>query len=57
MCLCHVFKKLCAKILDPIVLGELKKEVAILLVLLEQEFPSGFFDIMTHLLMHLVEEL
>jgi len=29
MHLCHVFKKLCAKILDPTALRELKKEVAI----------------------------
>jgi len=57
MRLCHVFKKLCAKILDPTVLGELKKEMANLLILLEQELPSTFFDIMTHFLMHLVEEL
>ncbi len=27
------------------------------LVLLKQEFPPSFFDIMTHMLVHLVEEL
>jgi hypothetical protein len=32
--LCHVFKKLCVKIVDPTTMGELKKEVAICLVLL-----------------------
>jgi hypothetical protein len=57
ICLCRVFKKLCAKILDPTTMGELKKDVAMILVLLEQEFPPLFFDIMTHLLLHLVEEL
>jgi hypothetical protein len=36
---------------------ELKKDVAMTLVLLEQEFPPLFFDIMMHLLMHLVEKL
>jgi hypothetical protein len=55
--LCHVFKKLCVKIVDPTTMGEVKKEVAICLILLEQEFPPSFFDIMTHLLVHLVEEL
>jgi hypothetical protein len=55
--LCHVFKKLCVKIVDLAIMGELKKEVVICLVLLEQEFPPSFFDIMTHLLIHLVEEL
>ncbi len=34
-----------------------KKDVAITLAFLEQEFPPYFFDIMTHLLVHLVEEL
>jgi hypothetical protein len=38
-------------------MGKLKKDVAITLVLLEQEFSPSFFDIMTHLLIHLVEEL
>ncbi len=56
ICFCCVFKKLCAKIMDPTTMLELKKEVAICLVLLEHEFPP-FFDIMTHLLVHLVEEL
>ncbi len=52
-----VFKKLCAKILNPTTMGELKKDVAFTLILLEQKFPPSFFDIMTHLLFHLVEEL
>jgi hypothetical protein len=34
-----------------------KKDVTITLVFIEQEFPPFFFDIMTNLLMHLVEEL
>jgi len=38
-------------------MGDLKKEVAITLALLEQEFPPSFFDVITHLLIHLVEEL
>jgi hypothetical protein len=52
-----VFKKLCAKILDPTTMGEFKKDVALTLVLLKQEFPPSYFDIMTDLLVHLVEEL
>ncbi len=38
-------------------IGELKNEVVVTLVLLERKFPPSFFDIMTHLLVHLVEEL
>ncbi len=38
-------------------IGDLKQDLALTLVLLEWEFPPSFFDIMTHLLVHLVEEL
>jgi len=33
------------------------KHVALTLALLEREFPPSFFNVMTHLLVHLVEEL
>jgi hypothetical protein len=42
---------------DPTRIGELKNDVAITLILLEKEFPPSFFDVMTHLLVHLVEKL
>jgi hypothetical protein len=38
-------------------MGDLKKEMEITLTLLEQEFLPSIFDGMTHLLIHLVEEL
>jgi hypothetical protein len=56
MRLCCVFKKLCAKIVDLAQFRKLKKEMEICLVLLEKEFPPSFFDIMTHLLVHLMEK-
>jgi hypothetical protein len=37
--------------------GGFEKEMAITLALLEQEFSPSFFEIVTHLLIHLVEEL
>ncbi len=37
--------------------GGFEKEMAIALALLEQEFPPSFFEVVTHLLIHLVEEL
>ncbi len=55
ICLNHVCKKLYAKIVDPTTMAELKNDVAITLVLLEKEFPP-FFDIMIHILVHLVDE-
>ena len=36
---------------------ELREDTAITLCMLEKEFPPAFFDVMTHLLVHLVEEL
>jgi hypothetical protein len=54
--LSRVLKKLCAKVVDPTTTGDLKQDVASTLVLLEWEFPP-LFDVMTHLLVHLVEEL
>jgi hypothetical protein len=55
MCLSHVLKKFCAKIVNPRAMEDLKNDMAIFLVLLEKESPSSFFDIMTRLLVHLVE--
>jgi hypothetical protein len=42
---------------DPPMMGDLKKEVAITLDLLKQEFLPSILDVMTHLLICLVEEL
>jgi hypothetical protein len=47
--------KNCAKIVDLKTMDDLKHDVVTLL-LLKKEFPP-FFDTMTHLLVHLVEEL
>ncbi len=58
ICLCRVFKRLCSKIVDLATMGEfIKRKVAMTLVLLEKEFPPFFFNMMTHLLGHLVEDL
>jgi hypothetical protein len=55
--LCQIFKQLHAKVVDLATMGELKNEVIMILVLLKWKFRPSFFDIMTHLLVHLVEEL
>jgi hypothetical protein len=47
-----VSKKLCAKIV-----GDLKQDVVLTLILLEHESSPSFFDVMTPLLVHLMEEL
>jgi hypothetical protein len=38
-------------------IANLQEYLAIALSLLEKEFPPSFFDIMTHLLLHVVDEL
>jgi len=55
--LSHVFKKLCLKVVGPMTMEDFKQDMAMTLVLLEQEHPPSFFHIMTHLVVHLVEEL
>lgn len=52
-----VFKQLCSKIVDLATMGDLKQDVALTLLLLEREFPPSFFDVITHLLVHLMKEL
>jgi hypothetical protein len=42
---------------NPVDYESLKVDIAESMALLEMEFPPLFFDIMTHLLYHLVEEL
>jgi hypothetical protein len=57
MRLSHVFKHVCVKVWNPVDIVSLREDVAIILCLLEKEFPPTFFDIMTHLVLHVVDEL
>jgi hypothetical protein len=50
-----VLKTFCAKIVDLRTMDDFKHDVALIVVLLKITFPI-FFDTMTHLLVHLVEE-
>ena len=52
-----VFRRICAKSIDSKAIEEMRCEAAIALCMLEKEFPPSFFDIMSHLVMHLVEEV
>ena len=53
----RVFRRLCAKVVDPRCEQQVKDDVAETLCMMEKEFPPSFFDIITHLVVHLVEEL
>jgi len=55
--LCFFFNAIWSKILDPMKLDELKNKAVIILCQLEMYFPPTFFDIMVHLIVHLVREI
>jgi hypothetical protein len=57
MRLSWIFHKICVKVWDPTQLPMLQEDVATTLSLLEWELPGAFFDVMTHLCLHAVEEL
>jgi len=53
----RVFRKLCAKTVNRDEAPQLKADAAETICMMEKEMPSSFFDIMSHLPNHLVEEL
>jgi len=55
--LCRLYRKLCAKVVDPANKEEMMCDAAEVLSCMEKDFPPSFFDIMVHLTVHLVEEL
>ena len=55
--LCLFFNAICRKVIDLTMLDDLENEVIILLYQLEMYFPPSFFDIMVHLIVHLVREI
>ena len=55
--LCFFFNVICSKVIDPQQLDNLENETSIILCELEMYFPLSFFDIMIHLIVHLVLEI
>ncbi|KAK1630781.1 hypothetical protein QYE76_005096 [Lolium multiflorum] len=55
--LCAFLNAISQKVIDPLTLQNLQKDVVQCLVSFELVFPPSFFNIMTHLLVHLVEEI
>jgi hypothetical protein len=55
--LCLFFNAFCSKVINPKKLDELENEGAVILCQLEMYFPPSFFDIMVHLIVHLVSEI
>jgi hypothetical protein len=52
-----IFRRLCTKVYNPAEFDSLQADIVDSMALLEMEFTPSFFDIMTHLPYHLVEEL
>lgn len=53
----NLFHRICAKVIRRSEISNLRTCAVEVLCLLELNFPPGFFDIMTHLIVHLVDEL
>ncbi|XP_056695504.1 uncharacterized protein [Spinacia oleracea] len=51
------FKEICKRVINPKDLDRLQSEIVETLCELERIFPPSFFDIMVHLLIHLVDEI
>ncbi len=55
--LSRVFTKLCLKVIDPNTMLVLRAKVVETMSTLKKVYPLACFDVMTHLVIHLVEEL
>ena len=55
--LCFFFNAICRKVINPQQLDDLENEASIILCELEMYFLPSFFDIMIHLIVHLVREI
>jgi len=55
--LCSFFSFICCKVIDLVKLDELEDEIIVILCELEMFFPPSFFDIIVHLVVHLVREV
>lgn len=54
--ICKVFTRLCAKSVDPSTMDELLEKTTNM-CMLEKVFPMSFFDVMSHMPFHLVQQL
>ncbi|KAL6538915.1 hypothetical protein OROMI_025241 [Orobanche minor] len=55
--LCIFFHTICSKVIDPSRLDDLQAEIIQIMCAFEMYFPPSFFDIMPHLVVHLVREI
>jgi len=55
--LCFFFNAIYSKVIDPQQLDDLENEASFILCQLEMYFPPSFFDIIIHLIVHLVWDI
>ncbi|XP_074322821.1 uncharacterized protein LOC141659793 [Apium graveolens] len=55
--LCFFFNVICSKVIDPLTLDKLQADIIVTLCEFEMYFLHSFFDIMVHLVTHLVREI
>ncbi|GJU85087.1 uncharacterized protein Tco_1292633 [Tanacetum coccineum] len=55
--LCLFFNTIHSKVIDPEVLDEWQSDIILTLCQLEMYFPPSFFDVMVHLVSHIVREI
>ena len=55
--LCSFFSFICCKVIDAVKLDKLEHEIVVIFCELEMFFPPFVFDIMVHLVVHLVREV
>ncbi|XP_074336175.1 uncharacterized protein LOC141673340 [Apium graveolens] len=55
--LCFFFNAICSKVIDPLTLDKLQADIIVTLCEFEMYFLHSFFDIMVHLVTHLVREI
>jgi hypothetical protein len=57
MKLCSFFNAISQKVVDPMKLTKLQDDLILMMCNLETIFPPSFFDLMPHLLIHIVHEM
>jgi hypothetical protein len=57
MKLCSFFNAISQKVVDPMKLTKLQVDLILTMCNLETIFPPSFFDLMPHLLVHIVHEM
>ena len=55
--LCLFFNAIFCKAIDPLKIDDLENKTAVILCQLEMSFPPSSFDIMVHLIIHIVREI